>query len=43
MKNVRYVVHRYATPDLVKIILALLTLVTFALAGGAPEDNSGPG
>ena len=43
MKAARYYLHRYATPNHVKAILALLTLITFVVAGGAPGDDSGGG
>jgi hypothetical protein len=43
MKNVNHLLHRYVTPNHVKIALVLLTLVTFVLAGGAPHDGSGNG
>ena len=43
MRNIKYLLHRYATPNHVRIALALLALVTFVLAGGAPEDGSGNG
>ena len=43
MKSIKYLLHRYATPNHVRIALALLALVTFVLAGGAPEDGSGNG
>jgi len=43
MNKVRYLLHNYATPKHVRVALALLALVTFVLAGGAPSDNSGPG
>lgn len=43
MKNAKQLLHRYTTPNHVKVILALLTLITFVVAGGAPGDGSGPG
>ena len=43
MKKVKHLLHRYATPKHVRIVLVLLTLATFVLAGGAPSDGSGNG
>ena len=43
MKNAKSFLHKYGTPKHLKIALALLTLATFVLAGGAPGDGSGPG
>jgi hypothetical protein len=43
MKDIQRVLHKYATPSHMKILLGLLTLVTFVLAGGAPHDGSGNG
>jgi len=43
MKNIKYLLHRYTTPNHVRIALAVLTLVTFVLAGGAPTKDSGGG
>lgn len=43
MKKLEHLLHSYTTPKHLKVALALLTLVTFALAGGAPNDGSGNG
>lgn len=43
MKNAKHLLYKYATPKHLKVALALLTLVTFVLAGGAPSDDSGNG
>ena len=43
MKRAKHFLNRYATPNHMKIALALLALATFVFAGGAPDEYSGGG